>query len=283
MSKSIAEAILEGANQLRRAGVPEARREAGSLAAYAVGRDRTFILSHADEDIDDASLQLLRTYVTERATGKPMQYITGVQEFYGLEFEVTPDVLIPRPETELLIEAALKLNPDARSICDVGTGSGCIAVTLAHQLPEARVAAIDVSGAAIEVAKRNAERHGVIERITFVVSDCLTELSSAETTFDLIASNPPYVADNDMPGLQREVREFEPRAALEGGSDGLDVVKRLLDQAPSVLRSGGHLLFEIGFNQHEAVDKLIDRDVWRLLDIHRDLQGIPRIVALERR
>lgn len=282
MTKSIAEAILEGANQLRKAGVPEARREAGSLLAHAIGRDRTFVLSHADEPLDEVEIQRLRTYFSERAAGKPLQYITGVQEFYGLEFEVTSDVLIPRPETELLIETALKLNSNAQSICDVGTGSGCIAVTLAHNLPQARVLAIDVSAAALEVAGRNATRHGVDDRITFVVSDCFAELSLSETQFDLIASNPPYVADGDLAGLQREVRDFEPRAALEGGTDGLDVVKRLLDQSPSFLKQGGHLLFEIGFNQHEAVDKLIDRDVWKLLDIHPDLQRIPRTVALEK-
>ncbi len=282
MTKSIAEAILEGANQLRKAGVPDARREAGSLAAFALGRNRTFILSHADEPVDEPSLKLLRGYFDERSAGKPLQYITGVQEFFGLEFEVTSDVLIPRPETELLIETAMRLDPNARMICDVGTGSGCIAVTLAHQLPEARVTAVDVSPSALEVAKRNAARHSVGDRITFVVSDCFAELDSQQTVFDMIVSNPPYVADDDLSGLQREVRDFEPRPALQGGPDGLDVIRRLLDESANFLRTGGHLIFEIGFNQHSAVDELIDRRRWKLLDIHSDLQGIPRTVALER-
>ena len=284
MSISIAEAVLQGANKLRKAGVPEARREAGTLLAFALDRDRSFILSHADDAISPAQLELFREYVEQRGSRKPLQYITGRQEFYGLEFEVTPDVLIPRPETELLIDTTLKLVEQDHSIliCDVGTGSGCIAVTLLHKLPRARAVAVDVSAKALEVAQRNAARHAVSDRVEFVLSDCFEALDPHRRSFDLIVSNPPYVSDGALDGLQREVRDFEPRMALEAGADGLSIIRRLVTGAEAFLKTGGHLLFEIGYDQHEAVDQLIDRRVWKLLDIHQDLQGIPRTVALEK-
>jgi release factor glutamine methyltransferase len=288
---TIAEAILQGAHQLRQAGVPEARREAGSLVASVLDRDRSFILSHAEDAIDEEQSARLRVYLQRRAQGEPLQYITGHQEFFGLDFEVTSDVLIPRPETELLVETALKLVAGAEGapfICDVGTGSGCIAVTLLQELretPEARAVAIDISPGALAVAKRNAARHSVAERIEFVVSDCFASLNNqnpAQSSFDLIVSNPPYVEERALAGLQREVRDFEPRTALAAGADGLAVIRRLLLEAGSFLKTGGNLLFEIGFTQSEAVEKLIDRNTWKLLGVYNDLQGIPRTVALEK-
>lgn len=283
MPISIAEAILEGANKLRKAGVPDARREAGSLLAFLLDKDRTFILSHADDPISGEQETLFQEFLNARAQGEPAQYITGRQDFYGLEFEVTPAVLIPRPETELLIEAAIKLigAEGTVSFCDVGTGSGCIAITLLVQLPLAHAMAVDVSPAALEIATRNAARHRVTDRIEFLLSDCFA--SVPQQTFDLIVSNPPYVAEGAVASLQREVRDFEPRVALTAGADGLEVIRRLLRDAQNYLKPGGHLLFEIGFDQHEAVGGLIDAQVWQLLDIHQDLQGIPRIVALRKR
>jgi release factor glutamine methyltransferase len=280
MTITIAEAILQGSHKLRKAGVPEARREAGSLLAFVLDKDRTFILAHADDAISEDEVSRFQAMLDSRAQGKPAQYIMGVQEFYGLEFEVTPDVLIPRPETELLVESAVKLVSKDRhvSICDVGTGSGCIAVTLLRQLPLARAVALEVSPAALEVARRNAARHVVTDRIEFVLSDCFAAL--APQHFDLIVSNPPYVAERAVATLQREVRDYEPRVALTAGADGLDVIRRLVSGATDFLKTGGHLLFEIGFDQHARVAELIDSDTWELLDIHQDLQGIPRIVAL---
>ena len=283
MPISIAEAILQGANKLRKAGVPEARREAGSLLAFLLDKDRTFILSHADHTISSEQETIFEEFLNARAGGEPAQYITGRQDFYGLEFEVTPAVLIPRPETELLVEAAIKLvgAEETISFCDVGTGSGCIAVTLLHQLPLARAMAVDVSTEAVAVARRNAARHQVTDRIEFLLSDCFE--SVAPQTFDLIVSNPPYVAEEALATLQREVRDFEPRVALTAGADGLDVIRRLVADAPEYLRPDGYLLFEIGFDQHEVVGGLIDANVWELLDIHQDLQGIPRTVALRKK
>jgi release factor glutamine methyltransferase len=290
MTISIAEAILQGAHQLRQAGVPEARRAAGSLVAHVIARDRSFILSHADSLMNQEQEGQFRTALDRRAQGEPLQYITGHQEFFGLDFEVTSDVLIPRPETELLVEKALKLaqGREAPFICDVGTGSGCVAITLLHELPVAsgaRAVAVDISPAALAVAKRNAGRHSVTERIDFVISDCFASLNPNDphqSPFDLIVSNPPYVEERALAGLQREVRDFEPRLALAGGADGLSIIRRLLLEAVSFLKPGGHFLFEIGFDQSAAVEQLIDRNTWKLLDIYEDLQGIPRTVALER-
>lgn len=288
MATSIAEAILQGAHALRNAGVAEARREAGSLAAHVLGRDRSFILNRADDPLNQEHLELFRRFIDRRAKGEPLQYIMGVQEFFGLDFEVTREVLIPRPETELLVETALKLTTagdTAPFICDVGTGSGCIVVTLLHKLPEARAVAIDISQAAVAVAKRNAGRHSVAHSIDFVVSDCFDALMSGDPhrpCFDLIVSNPPYVAEPSLIGLQREVRNFEPRSALAAGADGLLIIRRLLLEAPSFVKDGGHFLFEIGFAQSEAVEQLVDRRLWNVLGIFKDLQGIPRIVALQK-
>ena len=288
MATSIAEAILQAAHELRKAGVPEARREAGSLMGHALQQDRSFVLAHADDLITTEQEGRFREYLEGRMKGKPLQYITGKQEFFGLDFEVNSDVLIPRPETELLVETALKLTTGLDSapvICDVGTGSGCIAITLLHELrqfPESRAMAIDISEAALAVARRNAARHAVAERIDFVLSDCFAELDPRVAQFDLVVSNPPYVRADAIGDLQREVRDFEPRMALEAGADGLSVVRRLLKDAGSFLKTGGHLLFEIGFDQSGAVSEMVDRNIWRVLDIHKDLQGIPRTVALQK-
>jgi release factor glutamine methyltransferase len=284
-SLTIADALREASARLRVAGLAEPRREAGTLLAHALGRDQAFLITHADEVLTAAQASDFRARVGRRAAGEPFQYIAGRQEFYGLEFEVSPDVLIPRPETELLVEKALELlkGSGAPLLCDVGTGSGCVAVALLHEREDARGLALDVSDAALAVAARNAARHGVGGRLRLLVSDCLDALRAGEhrgLRFDLVASNPPYIAESDIEGLQREVREHEPRVALTPGGDGLDVIRRLVAEAPEFLKAGGHLLLEIGFDQHERVAALIDPAVWTLLDIHRDLQGIPRTVAL---
>ncbi|HZT59463.1 MAG TPA: peptide chain release factor N(5)-glutamine methyltransferase [Pyrinomonadaceae bacterium] len=295
---TIAEALREAATALRVAGLTEALREAGSLLAHAAGRDRTFLITRADEELTGEQLSAFRASVARRAAGEPLQYITGRQWFYGLEFEVTPDVLIPRPETELLVETALELLQETPSplVCDVGTGSGCIAVALLHARPDARAFALDISPAALRVAESNAARHGVRERMTTLVSDCFAAFEdgtrklesgergeageSSESRFDLIASNPPYVAEDELETLEREVREHEPRAALTPGGDGLSIVRRLVNESPRYLKPRGHLLIEIGYGQSEAVGAGVDPRVWNLLGIRKDLRGIPRTVVL---
>ena len=268
---------------LETAGVPEARREAGSLLSFVLGKDRTFLISHADDPVDEDSLERFRGCVDRRAAGEPLQYITGVQDFYGREFLVTPDVLIPRPETELLVEAAVEVTVSKDAfICDVGTGSGCIAITLLCELPGARAVAVDKSAAALEIAKLNAGKQSVTDRSVFVVSDVFDALDPNDYQFDLIVSNPPYVSAKALPGLQREVRDHEPLVALSPGPDGLTVIRRLLAEAPAYLKPHGHLLMEIGFDQGESVHGLIDEAVWSLLEVRPDLQSIPRIVVLKK-
>lgn len=283
MSVSANELMLEAAEILRNAGVPEARRQAASLLQDVIQRDRTFLLSHPEYVLSKEEEDRFRQNLTRRANGEPLQYITGNQAFFGLDFEVTKDVLIPRPETELLVESALKLiakdsNP---RICDVGTGSGCIAISIVHEQKGATAIAIDISEAALRVAQRNAVRHSVTERLNFVAADCLSAIRPNHT-FDLVISNPPYVAGSSWEGLQREVRDHEPQVALLSGVDGLTMIRRLLVESETFLKPGGHLLFEIGFDKGAAVEELVNHSVWHILDIHPDLQGIPRLVSLQK-
>ena len=279
-SLSIGSAVLEGAQRLSEGAVAEPRREAGSLLAHALGRDRSFVIAHAEDTLKDDECEAFRSVLARRAGGEPLQYITGQQEFFKLDFEVTPAVLIPRPETELIIETALELlrNDPEPYLADIGTGSGCIAISILHELSAARAVATDISSAALQVTQRNAERHGVADRLEVLESDCFSALE-ATGSLSLIASNPPYISDDEMKTLQREVN-YEPRAALAGGPDGLSVIRRLLREAPPFLRPGGYFVFEIGFGQSEAVEQLIDRRVWQLLGIRTDLRKIPRTVVL---
>ena len=283
MSILISNAIREGVQMLRAAGVNEPRRESGSLLAHAIGRDRTFVVTHADEPLEAAVVESFRKLIERRAAGEPLQYLTGHQEFFKLDFEVTPDVLIPRPETEFLVEIALELlkgNLDP-FIADIGTGSGCVAVSLLHELPDAHAIATDISAAALCVAQRNADRHGVTDRLTVIESDCFAKVN-ADRSFSLIAANPPYIRDHEMGTLQREVG-YEPRRALAGGPDGLDIVRRLLSEAAPFLEPGGHFVFEIGYGQNALVEQLINREVWELTEMRPDLQGIARTVVLRKK
>jgi len=283
---SIGQALREAMLVLESAGVPEARREAGSLLSFVLGRNRTFLISHAEDQIDGDLLREFQAGMERRASGEPLQYITGIQDFFGRAFRVTPDVLIPRPETELLVEAALEVVGGRQStpfLCDIGTGSGCIAITLLCEIRNARAVAVDKSRAALEIAKLNAQDQAVTDRVEFIVSDCFDAVERSAYEFDLVVSNPPYVSANMIAGLQREVRDHEPLVALSPGTDGLSVIRRLLQETPLFLKQSGHLLMEIGFDQGDAVKSLIDEAVWHLVDIRPDLQGIPRIVVLQKK
>ena len=283
MNRSIGSAVLESTQILGAAGITNAHQEAGSLLAYVLGRDRTFVITHVDDPLPDEHLQTFRNFVARRASGEPLQYIIGHQEFFKLDFEVSPDVLIPRPETELIVETALGLlKDDPRSfIADIGTGSGCIAISLLRELPDGHAVATDISPAALRLAQRNAERHGVSQRLTLIEADCLSGLDPKKQ-LSLIASNPPYVSDDELRAVQREV-QHEPRVALAAGADGLTFIRRLLRESQPFLSPGGHLVFEIGFGQGEAVEQLVDWRVWTLLEIRRDLQSIPRTFVLQRK
>ena len=282
MIVSIRSALADGARTLAANGVTEPRLEASSLLGHATSRDRAFIITHADDALTPEELETLRSLVARRAAGEPLQYLTGHQEFFKLDFEVSPEVLIPRPETEIIVEVALEFLGDkpAPIFADIGTGSGCIAISLLNELSAARAVATDASPAALRVAQRNADRHAVTDRLTLIESDCFSALDPVGK-FDLIVSNPPYVSDRELETIQREVR-YEPRAALAGGPDGLDVIRTLLREAPWFLRSGSHFVFEVGFGQDLTVEQLIDREVWDLIEIRRDLQSVPRTVILRK-
>jgi len=263
---------------LRLAPSQTARRDAELLLMHAISCDRAFLLTHPEMKLALEQAATYDSWLSRRAQNEPVQYIVGEQEFFGLKFRVTPDVLIPRLETEHLVEAALaRVNHNAPlRIADIGTGSGAIAVALAHALPNARVAATDISQAALDVARGNAELHGAGARIEFIESDLLGAVK--EESFDLIVSNPPYVADSEQPEAQ--VRDFEPRLALFAGPDGLDVYRRLIPPAREALKPGGWLLMEIGHGQREALWELLRG--WDEASFIGDLQGIPRVACARR-
>jgi len=260
-------------------GSPTARRDAELLLMRAAGRDRAWILTHPEASLTPEQSAQLEDWIARRAQHEPIQYILGETEFYGLAFTVTPDVLIPRPETEHLVEATLeKVEPDAPvRICDIGTGSGAIAVALAHALQRAQMTALDISRAALEVAAGNARRHGVAERIRFLESDLLSEVR--EESFDMIVSNPPYVREDEV--LEDQVAKYEPHAALFAGPTGLEIYERLIPQAHEALVPGGWLLMEIGHGQRDGLAALLS--AWDGVEFCADLQGIPRIAIAQRR
>jgi len=222
-----------------------------------------------------------RAAIAEAAIGRPIAYLTGAKEFFSLPFEVTPDVMIPRPETEVLVERAIHLVRHGKgkigSILDVGTGSGCIAISLAKHLADVSICASDVSEAALEVARRNARRHGLLERIELRVSDLFASWEP-DRRFNMIVSNPPYVAESEAESLPANVRDFEPRVALFAGEDGLAVVRRLIAEAPQHLSLGGHLLTEVAYNQSAAVRDLLDESVWSDIVTYRDTLQHERVV-----
>ncbi|MDR3579904.1 MAG: peptide chain release factor N(5)-glutamine methyltransferase [Oryzomonas sp.] len=233
-------------------GIENARLEAEWLLCAATGLDRVGLYLNFDKPLNDDELASFRSLVARRARREPLQHILGTQEFYGLEFEVSPDVLIPRHDTETLVTEALTRRPEARSVLDIGTGSGCIAVALARHLPGAAVTAIDISPAALVVARRNAGSNEVA--IEFLAGSLLEPVTGRR--FDLIVSNPPYIPTTDIDGLEPEVRDFDPRGALDGGSDGLDVYRTLIPTVPEHLNPAGWLLVEVGIGQAPAVVEL---------------------------
>ena len=273
---TLSTALAHGAALL--AHLPSARHDAELLLLRAIGKDRAFLLTHPEAELTLAQQAVYEQLLNRRAQHEPIQYITGEQEFYGLPLHVSPDVLIPRPETEHLIEALLQRisHNAAFRIADVGTGSGAIAIALAHTLPRALVTALDCSLPALKVAQQNAERHCNADRIRFVKSDLLTAVANEK--FDAIVSNPPYVPEGEI--LEAQVSNFEPSTALFAGPSGLDIYQRLIPQAWNSLESQGWLLLEIGHGQQSALANLLDQ--WSDITFINDLQGIPRVVCARR-
>jgi release factor glutamine methyltransferase len=243
------------------------------LLCHALRQERSFLYAHPERELREVEWIHYGRYLHERLKGKPTQYITGRQEFYGREFRVTPDVLIPRPETELVIETALEVGAGARRILDAGCGSGAIAVTLQLETG-AMVCGTDLSAPALVVASENSRRLGAA--VQFVVCDLVSAI--ADHSIDLLASNPPYVPLSDRAGLQREVRDYEPEMALFGGPTGFEVYQRLILDAGRVLRPGGWLVLELGYNSRDRVVEMFG-PLWRDIRVMPDLAGIPRVLA----
>ena len=293
-------ALKLGIAELRDADVASYTLAAELLLLYVLGRNRTWLYAHPEEAISEEDERAFFALVKRRAAGEPTQHLTGKQEFWGLEFEVTPEVLIPRPETEHVVEVALdrialrelragrpqKSSGEGLRIADVGTGSGCIAVALAKELPLARFVATDISAAAIAVADRNAHRHGVAHRIEFVETNLLsglaTDLNGEWQKFDIIVSNPPYVGRREAESLAREVREHEPAQALFGGEEGYELYAALIAGAAAGLKAGGILVLELGHDSLAAVRPLLDAANWTNVGVTNDLAGIARVIAAER-
>jgi release factor glutamine methyltransferase len=315
-------ALKLGIAQLRAAHVPSDTLAAELLLLHATGRTRTSLYSHPEDDLTESESQNYFSLIERRAAGVPTQHLTGKQEFWGLEFEVTPDVLIPRPETEHLIEVALdrlalrdlrvKQSPNMSGeglvVADIGTGSGCIAIALAKELPAASIYALDVSPAALAVAQRNAERLHFADRIHFLESNLLGGLPSAESPlaaslrgnqrkaeaqalpvadhqsllFDLIVSNPPYIGRREAATLACEVYDHEPAIALFGGEEGYEFYADLITQSAARLKPGGILVLELGHDSLPAVEPLLDAPAWTNVGVTNDLAGIPRVLSAER-
>ena len=280
---TISEALKQACATLRAAAIANDILDAQTLLAHALSCDRTHLIVNYNQPLTDEQQTNYQALIARRATGEPLQYITGQQEFFGLPFRVTTAVLIPRPETELIVEETIRLAQTldrALVIVDAGTGSGCIAVALARELEDAQLYATDISSEAIAVARQNAAHNGVAARIQFIQCDWLAGLPDGLRA-DFIVSNPPYIAADEMAGLQREVRDWEPHAALTDGADGLSFYRRLLADAPPRLRAGGWLLCELGYQQSAAITELVEAAVWSTHYLLHDLQGIPRTLAAQ--
>jgi release factor glutamine methyltransferase len=277
---TVAKAVEEAAERLAVGPHAErARLDAETLLMHTLGVNKAWLLAHASDEIAKERAKCYAEFVQRRFLGEPIQYITGEAEFYGLPFRVTPDVLIPRPETEHLVEQVIALATEFSRprIVDVGTGSGAIAIALARHLPDARITTIDVSEKALYVARENAARNAVSERVRLLAGDLLEPVSGEQ--FDLVVSNPPYVPDGDRESLSVEVREFEPALALFAGADGLEVYRRLIPAAYAALAPGGHILLEIGYGQAEQVRALLVASGFEGIHFIPDLQGIPRVAC----
>jgi release factor glutamine methyltransferase len=275
-SITLKEALAAAIDRLTSERVASPRLNAETLLMFVLSCDRSYLYAHPARVLTDGEKDRYEHVVAERVRGVPTQYITGHQEFWGLDCMVTRDVLIPRPETEHLIEAVLPL---ARTfaepnIVDVGTGSGCIALALAKELPSAKIDAVDISSTALEVAHENAVRNQLAGRIKFKHADLLA--GAGPESFDFVVSNPPYVGESEEEEVQLEVRKFEPRNAVFAGATGLEIYERLIPQARAALRSRGWLVMEISAAVAEDVTQLLSG--WQAVEIRNDLQGIPRVV-----
>lgn len=286
---TIIEAINRAASRLSAAGVANARLDAEVLLRHVTDRDRAWLLAHMQDSLSSEQSMVFEVTIDRRAKREPLQYLTGTQEFWGLEFVVTPDVLIPRPETELIVEAVLHSVQNKSiplTIIDLCTGSGCIAISLSKELAFARIFATDKSEKALDVSQDNARRHGVSEHIRFLTGDLFGPLEELDIRgqIDIIISNPPYVPEGDFRSLQAEVRDFEPKIALVAGPEGTEVHRRIINGAPLYLKKHGALIMEMGIGQAEKLDKMVrSSGAYEEPRVLKDLAGIDRVIVAQRK
>jgi release factor glutamine methyltransferase len=286
---TLAEAIYQAAQRLSVHGISNARLDAEVLLSHAFMRDRAWLIIHRNESLDEAHRTRFEDAINRRARREPLQYITGEQEFWGLDFSVTPDVLIPRPETELVVEAALKIIQTAGrqvTIVDLCVGSGCIAVSLAKETNAARIFATDKSNRALAVARENARKHDVSDHIRFLEGDLFGPLAELDLhgMVDIIVSNPPYVRSGELPALQPEVRDFEPELALIAGPEGTEIQQRIISTAPEFLQKYGALIMEMGQGQSHALMTMVnDAGRYDMPEIIKDLAGIERVIVARKK
>lgn len=287
--KTVRTAIRCTQETLASFGIPEPEADARVIVAYVLGVDRLNLFLNMDRVLSSAEEETLAGLIRERTKRKPLQYILGEQEFWSLSFRITPEVLIPRPETEILVEAVLNnvkkqgTPPDGLTILDLCTGSGILAVVLARELPGADIYAVDISKEALSVAMGNARRHKVLDPVTFLQGDLFAPLADQLISFDFIVSNPPYIPREMFPGLLPEVRDYEPRLALDGGPDGLDVIRRIIIRSAAYLKVGGWFFLEIGDGQGGGVLKEFERrKAFGNISIIRDYCGIDRVIQAQR-
>lgn len=284
---TVKEALEKAKKLLIIAGIEAPVAEAGVMLCHTLGCGRVYIYSHNDMVLSESIEKRYFELIAERCSKKPLQYITGFVEFMSLSFEVDENVLIPRQDTEVLVETVMDFcgryndnNPDALNILDIGTGSGCIAVSLAYYLKNCKITAVDISAKALAIAAKNAARHNVDDRVRFIQSDLFDKIDfvSGDSTYNVIVSNPPYISEAEFETLQPEVRLFEPRSALVGGYDGLDFYRSIINEAPRYLKTGGMLAFETGYLQAGLVSAMFEHDFMEI-SIIKDLSGKERVVA----
>lgn len=272
----IKDVLKNTAERLKNADIDTAKLDASLLLCNFLKKDRLYTIINAEEDVE--LNDTFESLVTRRESHEPMQYILGKAEFYGIEFKVNKNVLIPRPDTEVLVEKVIDfIGNNQCSFVDIGTGSGCIPVSILVNCPHARGYAIDISPDAIEVAKDNAKVNSVDEKIIFINMDILESFPDIEV--DCIVSNPPYIEEDVIPGLMEDVRDYEPYIALSGGKDGLVFYRRIAENAHTILKKGGLIAFEVGHNQAKAVEEVLVNNGFSQIEITKDLSGIERVVS----
>lgn len=280
---TISQILAVATNILDDNGIEEPSREASSLLQYALHKDLTFLIAHSEYELATSEEELFLSFIERRANREPFHYIVGIKEFYGLDFEVSRDVLIPRPETEMLVENGIEIlqNLKDSTFCEVGIGSGCIAVSMLHNLKRVNAVGLDISETALKMAKRNADKHNVSMRLELRESDIFSALRGEK--FDLIVSNPPYIPSGDLLDLESDVKDYEPRIALTDGGDGLSTIETIINDSPKFLRPRAFLLLEIGIDQAVRVDNMFDTTLWENIEILADFQAIPRMVRSQLR